>query len=72
MTAAQVSQIVTNTGVNQRLVLPTTKIKLEGTEVAALVDIGASASFLHTDWSKRNSIDIYTSNDTYQVCIAIG
>ena len=52
--------------------LPTTKIKLEGTEVAALVDIGASASFLHTDWSKRNSIDIYISNDTYQVRIAMG
>ena len=48
--------------------VPITKIKVEGTEFTVLVDTGASAIFLQTDWSKKNAVDIYTSNDTYQVC----
>ena len=36
---------MTNTEENRRLILPTTKIKVEGIEVTVLVDTGASTSF---------------------------
>ena len=45
-TAAQVGHLAINTEENKRLMLPTTKIRVEGMEVTALVDTGASASFL--------------------------
>ena len=51
--------------------LPTTKIKVKGTEVTALVDTGGSASFLQTEWSKQNAVETYTSKDAYQVRMAI-
>ena len=52
--------------------LPMTGIKAEGTEVTALVDAEASTSFLQMDWSKRNTVEIYLSNDAYQVCTTMG
>ena len=45
-TSAQVGHLIIKTEENRRLILPTTKIKVEGTEVIMLVDTGASASFL--------------------------
>ena len=45
-TAAQVGHLAKNTEENRRLMLPTTKIMVKGTEVTALVDTRASASFL--------------------------
>ena len=68
----QVGYLAINTGVNRRLMLPTTTIKIDGIESTVLLDTGASASFLQINWSKRNAIDIYASNNVYQVRTAMG
>ena len=52
--------------------LLTIRIKVEGTELRVLVDTGASTSFLQMDWSKRNAVEIYPSNDACQVYAAMG
>ena len=52
--------------------LLTIKIKVEGMEITALVDIGASASFCQMDWTKQNVIEIYMSQDAYQVWTTMG
>ena len=41
----QVGHLVTNTGENRRFMLPTTKLKVEGTALTVLADTGASTSF---------------------------
>ena len=51
--------------------LTTTKIKVEGTKLTALVDTGVSISFLQMDESKQNTTEIYTSKNAYQVRTAI-
>ena len=52
--------------------LPRTKVKVEGTELTALVDTRASASFLQMDWTKQIAIEIYTSQDACKVQKAMG
>ena len=52
--------------------LPIIKIKLEGTEATALVDTGASASFLQMEWSKQNAIGVFISEEAYQVRKSMG
>ena len=68
----QIGYLAINTEEDQRLMLSITKTTEEGAEATVLVDTEASASFLQTNWSKRNAIDIYTSNDAYQVRISMG
>ena len=68
----QVGHLATNTGEIRRLILPMTKIKVEGTELTALVYTGASANFLQMHSSKLNTVVVYTSNNAYQVRIAMG
>ena len=63
---------MTNTEENRKLMLPITKTKVEGMEVTALVDTGASASFLQTEGRKQNAIEIYTNEEAYQVGKATG
>ena len=63
---------MTNTEENTRLMLPTTKVKVEGMEVTALEDTGASASFFQMEWSKQSAIESCTSEEAYQVRTAMG
>ena len=70
--AAQVGHLAINTEGNRRLMLPTTKIKVEGMEFTVLVDTGANTSFLQKNWTKQSAIEICKSQGTYQIQKAMG
>ena len=52
--------------------LPTVTISISGHEVTALVDTGASTSFLSSKWTELHSIPIHEGAATFQVRTALG
>ena len=52
--------------------LPTVTISVQGHEVNALVDIGASTSFLSSMWADLQSIPVHEGAATFQVRMALG
>ena len=52
--------------------LPTVTIRIYGHEVFALVDTGASTSFLSSKWTELHSIPVHEGAATFQVCTALG
>ena len=56
---------------NQPL-LPTVTISVYGHEVLALVDTGASTSFLSSKWTELHSTPVHEGAATFQVRTALG
>ena len=52
--------------------LPTVTISIQGHEMIALVDTGASTSFLSSKWADLHSIPVHEGAVTFQVCTALG
>ena len=52
--------------------LPTVTIRIYGHEVFALVDTGASTSFLSSKWVELHSIPVHEGAATFQVRTALG
>ena len=52
--------------------LPTVTISIYGHEVNALVDTGASTSFLSSKWGELHSIPVHEGAATFQVRMALG
>ena len=52
--------------------LPTVTISIYGHEVLALVDTGASTSFLSSKWAELHLIPVHEGAATFQVCTALG
>ena len=52
--------------------LPTVTISIQGHEVNALVDTGASTSFLSSKWAALHSIPVYEGAVTFQVHMVLG
>ena len=52
--------------------LPTVTISIYGHEVTALVDTGASRSFLSSKWVELHSIPVHEGAATFQVRTALG
>ena len=52
--------------------LPTVTISIYGHEVLALIDTGASTSFLSSKWAELHSIPVHEGAATFQVRTALG
>ena len=52
--------------------LLTVTISIQGHEVTALVDTGASTSFLSSKWTDLHLIPVHEGAATFQVCMALG
>ena len=52
--------------------LPTVTISIYGHDVLALVDTGASTSFLSSKWAELHSIPVHEGTATFQVRTALG
>ena len=52
--------------------LPTVTISISRHEVTALVDTGASTSFLSSKWTELHSIPVHEGAATFQVRTALG
>ena len=52
--------------------LPTVTTSVSGYEVTALVDTGASTSFLSSKWTELHSIPVHEGAATFQVRTALG
>ena len=57
---------------HSHLMLPTVTISVQGHEVTALVDTGASTSFLSSKWAELHSIPVYEGAATFQVHTVLG
>ena len=57
---------------HKQLTLPMVTISIYGYEVPALVDTGASTSFLSSKWTELPSIPVHEGAATFQVRTALG
>ena len=72
MTTTTTTTITKAKSEHNQPMLPTVTISISGHEVTALVDTGASTSFLSSKWTELHLIPVHEGATTFQVCTVLG